>query len=290
MPTTNTRRRFLADVGCGTLIAAVGSSMATDLGLASAAAAQGPEPARLTFGELEGLVALMQDTPADRIVPVVIDELRRGTEPRRLVAAAALANARTFGGEDYVGFHTMMALAPAFHMSRELPEARQSLADPQGALSQCQPDRRRPAAVAMRCFIRLRPGSLSSGQPGGEALREQVRGKDMASAEQTFAALATARASMKRSTTSSSPSRTTPRSIAPCSRTAPGTCSRSSGRSTPTRCCGNRSTTVSRASATGSTRPNPTRPGCSCPGCLTVITSPENRWAPVRPRTDGSTI
>jgi hypothetical protein len=40
---------------------------------------------------------------------------------RRLVAAAALANARTFGGEDYVGFHTMMALAPAFHMAQELP-------------------------------------------------------------------------------------------------------------------------------------------------------------------------
>src|SRR5213082_3520619 len=38
-------------------------------------------------------------------------------------AVAALANARTFGGEDYVGFHTMMALAPAVHMSAELPEA-----------------------------------------------------------------------------------------------------------------------------------------------------------------------
>ena len=114
-------------MGRGTLIAAVGSSTAADLGLATAAAAEGPAPARLTFGELEGLVALMQETPADRIVPAVIDELKRGTEPRRLVAAAALANARTFGGEDYVGFHTMMALAPAFHMSRELPEARQPL-------------------------------------------------------------------------------------------------------------------------------------------------------------------
>jgi len=34
---------------------------------------------------------------------------------------------RTFGGEDYVGFHTMMALAPSFHMSKELPEAEQPL-------------------------------------------------------------------------------------------------------------------------------------------------------------------
>ena len=69
----------------------------------------------------------MQETPANRIVPAVIAESKRGTEPRRLVAAAALANARTFGGEDYVGFHTMMALAPAFHMSCELPEARRPL-------------------------------------------------------------------------------------------------------------------------------------------------------------------
>jgi len=46
---------------------------------------------------------------------------------RRLTAAAALANARTFGGEDYIGFHTMMALAPALHMAQELPAALQPL-------------------------------------------------------------------------------------------------------------------------------------------------------------------
>ena len=42
--------------------------------------------------------------------------------PRRVrvawVAAAALANARAFGGEDYVGFHTMMALSPSYAMSK----------------------------------------------------------------------------------------------------------------------------------------------------------------------------
>ena len=46
---------------------------------------------------------------------------------RDVVAAAAFANARTFGGEDYVGFHTMMAIAPAYHMSMELPEAKKAL-------------------------------------------------------------------------------------------------------------------------------------------------------------------
>src|SRR5438445_75480 len=37
-------------------------------------------------------------------------------------AWGARANARTFGGEDYIWFHTMMALGPAYLMSRELPE------------------------------------------------------------------------------------------------------------------------------------------------------------------------
>ena len=69
----------------------------------------------------------MQETPAARLLPQVVERLRGGTELRQIVAAAALANARTFGGEDYVGFHTMMAIAPAFHMTAELPQARRAL-------------------------------------------------------------------------------------------------------------------------------------------------------------------
>ena len=56
---------------------------------------------------------LMQETPVDRLLPALVGRLGAGAELRQLAAAAALANARTFGGEDYVGFHTMMALAPA---------------------------------------------------------------------------------------------------------------------------------------------------------------------------------
>jgi len=43
------------------------------------------------------------------------------------VAAAALANARTFGGQDYIGYHTLMALVPAYEMALTLPEARRAL-------------------------------------------------------------------------------------------------------------------------------------------------------------------
>src|SRR5436309_317420 len=70
---------------------------------------------------------MMQDTPTDRLLPVLVGKLKGGTELNRLATAAALANARTFGGEDYVGFHTMMALAPAYEMARELPEAERPL-------------------------------------------------------------------------------------------------------------------------------------------------------------------
>src|SRR6185437_3424886 len=120
------RREFLADVGRGMLVASVGPALALDLGLAPAALADGSD-ARLTFGPIEPLVALMQETPADRLLPDVVSRVKGGADLRQLVAAAALANARTFGGQDYDGYHALMALAPAYQMSRELPEGRRAL-------------------------------------------------------------------------------------------------------------------------------------------------------------------
>jgi hypothetical protein len=57
------RRQFMADVGRGMVLAAVGAGVAADLGLSPACAAEGPK--ELTFGALEPLVALMLETPAD---------------------------------------------------------------------------------------------------------------------------------------------------------------------------------------------------------------------------------
>src|SRR5207245_2412851 len=113
------RREFLADVGRGMLVASVGPALAWDLGLSSARADQGPDA--LSFGEREPLVGLMQDTPADKLLHVLVDNMKAGTELRTLVAAAALANARTFGGQDYTGYHAFMALMPAYQMAGELP-------------------------------------------------------------------------------------------------------------------------------------------------------------------------
>ena len=113
------RREFLTDVGRGMLIAGVGSGVAADLGLATARAAEGSD--RLTFGAREPLVGMLQDTPPDKLLPLLVRMLHDGAELKDLVAAAALANARSFGGQDYTGYHTLMALAPAYHMSKELP-------------------------------------------------------------------------------------------------------------------------------------------------------------------------
>ncbi|HEV8290535.1 MAG TPA: hypothetical protein VGP94_01365, partial [Tepidisphaeraceae bacterium] len=62
MKTPLTRRQFLAEVGKGTVMATVGYEVATQLGLSSVFAS---EPAALSFGALEPLVCMMQETPAD---------------------------------------------------------------------------------------------------------------------------------------------------------------------------------------------------------------------------------
>src|SRR5687767_3558625 len=123
--TNHARRDFLADVGRGMLVASLGPALATQFGLPQAFGDDGDE--RLSFDKMEPLVALLQETPADKVLPILVDRLRRGTSLRELVSATALANARTFGGEHYEGFHAFMALAPAYHMASELPKEQQPL-------------------------------------------------------------------------------------------------------------------------------------------------------------------
>jgi|ERR1044071_3459440 hypothetical protein len=185
MKTPRTRREFLGEVGRGMLVAAVGCDVACDLGLASAS----DEASTLSFGPLDPLVALMQETAPGRLLPALAERLRSGTNLRQLVAAAALANARTFGGEDYVGFHTMMALAPAMHMAEELPPAAQPL--PVFKVLYRNTSRIQERGGRKEEVLRpVKPGPLPEGRSGGEALREAVRSRQIDAAEQTFAALA----------------------------------------------------------------------------------------------------
>ena len=120
------RRAFLSDVGRGMLAAGLGASLSSDLGFSTAFAEQGPYS--IPLGEHAGLVELMRNTPAETLQPILAEKILKGeTDLKKLIAAGALANAVTFEGCDYVGFHTAMALLPALEMSRLLVSNRQPL-------------------------------------------------------------------------------------------------------------------------------------------------------------------
>jgi hypothetical protein len=182
-----TRREFLSDVGRGMLVATVGAGVATDLGLGGAFAEE--VPGALSFGELEPLVCLIQETAPDKLLSLVVERLRGGTDLRQVVAASALANARTFGGEDYVGFHTMMAIAPSYYMARELPADRRPLP----VLKVLYRNSKRIQETGGRKAEVLHPvppEAPPEGKQAGEALREAVRRKDLKKADQMFADVA----------------------------------------------------------------------------------------------------
>ena len=102
MPLARTRREFLSDVGKGVLIAAMGPALAVDLGFAAATEAKGEGgPDVISFGALEKLVAQLQETPIGKLNAFLVEQIRGGTELKTLTAAAALANARTFGGSSW---------------------------------------------------------------------------------------------------------------------------------------------------------------------------------------------
>jgi hypothetical protein len=167
------------------LVASVGYEVASDLGLASALADEVP----LSFGPMEPLVSLMQETPPNRLLSTLVEQLRSGVELQRLVAAAALANARTFGGEDYVGFHTMMALAPSLHMARELPSAQQPL--PVFKVHYRNTNRiQEHGGRSGEVLHPVEAAALSDSGCGEEMLRRAVRSRQVEEAERTFAALA----------------------------------------------------------------------------------------------------
>jgi hypothetical protein len=184
---TLARRHFLAQVGGGMLVAALGASLADHLGLAHASAEEARKE-RLTFGELEPLVALMQETPPERLLPLLAERIKSGTQLRTLVAAGALANARAFGGQDYIGYHTFMALGPAYAMSRQMEASQQAIP----VLKVLYRNAQRIQAAGLADSDRLdlvESADRSAEHVPGEALQRVARTGDMAQAERTFAGL-----------------------------------------------------------------------------------------------------
>lgn len=180
------RREFLQNVGQGMLVASLGSAAAVDLGIAPCLGDEA-EP-RLTFGKLEPLVSLMQETPPESLLPVLVEKLNSGTDLKTLVSAGALANARAFGGQDYTGYHTFMALVPAYQMAGELPAERRALP----VLKVLYRNSSRIHDQGAHDHDTLHPvvpADSVSLDSGGERLREKVREVDWQNAEARFASV-----------------------------------------------------------------------------------------------------
>ena len=110
MPAVN-RRQFIGGLSAGVLGVGLAGTVLPGWEFSE------DDGERIDFGSSESLARLMQDTPADALLDKLVAKLRSGTTPDELVKAAALANARTFAGEDYVGYHSFMALVPSLAMT-----------------------------------------------------------------------------------------------------------------------------------------------------------------------------
>lgn len=122
-------------------------------------------------------------------MPVLVGKLKEGTDLRTLIAAGSLANAREFGGKHYEGYHTFMALAPAFEMSKELSEAQKALP----VLKVLYRNSTHIQAKGGRKNEVLRPVKATpvpAGKLAGESLQELTRKNDPATAEGIFATVA----------------------------------------------------------------------------------------------------
>lgn len=111
------RREFLTEVGQGMMAVLVGPALMSEMGLGKVHASETAPMA------LDRLASLVQETPPEKLLALVKDQLHQGTSLKALVAAAALANTHAFAGQHYEGYHTFMALPPAFAMAQELPDS-----------------------------------------------------------------------------------------------------------------------------------------------------------------------
>lgn len=184
------RRAFLGDVGRGMVAASVGAAVANDFGF-STAFAETSDDTKLRFGKLEPLVSLMTDTPPDKLQELLVTKLRnREATLKDLTAAGALANVRTFGGEDYDGFHCMFALVPALEMSAELPEK----ARPLPVLKVLYRNTARMQLVRKEnphdTLHVVEPAKLPEGANSSELLREAIRAQDSLQGDRILGALA----------------------------------------------------------------------------------------------------
>src|SRR4051794_21055410 len=179
------RREFLQEVGGGMLAVLVGSGLAAELGLA---AEDDKEGKAKTPSDLARLAQLIQQTPTKDLLPALHTELKNGASLKGLIAAGALANARAFGGQDYNGYHSFMALCPSYAMAMALPEQERPL--PILKVLYRTSTHIHGARCAHEDHLdKIEPVKLDAKASAGEQMREAARARKLAQAEQIFAAL-----------------------------------------------------------------------------------------------------
>jgi len=186
---TTTRREVLSGLGRGMLFLGMGPALAAEAGLRPRFFA---EEGELHFGELEPFVALMQETEPDEMLPVLVNKLKQGVALQKLLSAGALANARTFGGENYNGYHAFMAMIPAYEMSAFLPHDKKALPllkvlYRNGTFMQDSGGRK------YEVLRRLSRDAIEANAPedsDGRAVRAALRRVDVDAAEYSFARIA----------------------------------------------------------------------------------------------------
>ncbi len=179
MQITN-RREFLSGVGGKLGYAAVGFALIDRVGFAETLFRKSRE--RLRFGALDPLIDAMQATPADALMPILVEKLRKGTPLSDLVAAGALANARAYGGTNYNGYHALMAMMPSYEMAAQMPERLAALP----VLKVMHRNARFFQDSGKAKEDALEPLEDAAGAP---ALVESVRARDLARAENSLAAI-----------------------------------------------------------------------------------------------------
>ncbi len=186
----SSRRKFLVDVGRGMLVAGLGTTVAGNLGFSTAFAERGSDALKL--GSYESLVELIRSTPPDKLQPILVAMLKAGeVDNKKLISAAALANAEAFGGQDYVGYHTAMAMLPALEMTKQLPSERQALPVLKVIYrnsQQCQ----QHGGASKATLMALHAAEHSAEGDMGLKLRDACRKADMQEAENLFGTLANA--------------------------------------------------------------------------------------------------
>jgi hypothetical protein len=163
----------------------VGSGLAADLGLA---AEDGKDEPAKTPADLARLSQLIQQTPTPDLLPALARRLKDGTSLRELIAAGALANARAFGGQDYNGYHSFMALCPSYAMAMALPEEERPLPVLK-VLYRTSTHIHGARCAGEDRLAEVEPARLDDRPSPAEQLRDATRARKLARAEQVFAAL-----------------------------------------------------------------------------------------------------